>query len=246
MVNKEAKTVIYCYRKGARSRQALKDVLQDRLPMAMQTDGYNVYMYLDNELIDTEHICCLAHARAKFYKAWVANHEPDARQILDLIGELYELERHYLKLKLSPQEIKQRRNDMTTSEIVIRLRSKISAMKVGGHPPMSQLLEKVIDYFDSFWKQIMAYRNNGKYSIDNNIAERFMKPLVNERKNSYFYGSDRMANVSAVYHTLISTCKLMKVPVSEYFSKVFAKIVRGCNDYASLLPMNMELNVNKY
>jgi hypothetical protein len=31
-------------------------------------DGANpllLYMYLDNELMDIEHLCCLAHARAK-------------------------------------------------------------------------------------------------------------------------------------------------------------------------------------
>lgn len=246
LVNREQKIVIYCYRKGARSRDALKDILQDRLPMAMQTDGYNVYMYLDDELVDTEHICCMAHARAKFYKAWMTDKDPDAKYILDLIWELYELERHYAKLKLSPEEIKVRRNDEKTSEIIIRLRSKIDALKSDGHPPRGELMDKAIAYLDSFWKQIMAYRNSGRYSIDNNIAERFMKRLVNERKNSYFYGSDRMANVSAVYHTLISTCKLMKVSVSEYFSKVFAKIVRGCTDYTSMLPMNMGLSVNKY
>ncbi len=134
----------------------------------------------------------------------------------------------------------------SANEIIIKLRSKIDAMKAEGHTPMSGLLQKAVDYLDSFWKQIMAYRNNGRYSIDNNIAERFMKPLVNERKNSRNYGSDRMANISAVYHTLISTCKLMKVSVSEYFSKVSAKIVRGCTDYASMLPMNMGLSVNKY
>lgn len=246
LVNRELGIVIYVYRKGSRSRDALKDILQDRLPMAMQTDGYNVYLYLDDELIDTEHICCLAHARAKFYKAWIINHDPDAKYILDLMWELYELERHYAKLKLPPDEIKIRRNDEKTSEIIIRLRSKIDALKADGHPPRGGLMDKAIAYLDSFWKQIMAYRNNGRYSIDNNMAERFMKPLANERKNSYFYGSDRMANVSAVYHTLISTCRLMKVSVTEYFSKVFAKIVRGCTDYASLLPMNIGLSVNKY
>ncbi len=246
LVNKEAKIVIYCYRKGARSRDALTDILEDRLPMAMQTDGYNVYMYLDDKLIDTEHICCMAHARAKIFKAFVTDKEPDAKYLLDLIGELYALEEHYQKLGLTPDGIKLRRNNDETSEIIIKLRSKIDAMKADGHPPMGGLLEKAVDYLDSFWDRIMAYRNNGRYSIDNNIAERFMKPLVNERKDSCFFGSDKMANVSAVYHTLISTCKLMKVSVCEYFSKVFAKIVRGCTDYSSMLPMNMGLSVNKY
>lgn len=118
--------------------------------------------------------------------------------------------------------------------------------KAEGHPPMSELLEKAVGYLDSFWTQIMAYRNNGRYSIDNNIAGRFIKPLVNKRKNSYFYGSDKMANVSAVYHTIISTCKLMKLSVFEYFSKVFAKIVCGGTDLNNMLPMNIGLSTNKY
>ena len=36
-------------------------------------DGANTpsfYMYLDNELMDIEHLCCLAHARAKFKYAF--------------------------------------------------------------------------------------------------------------------------------------------------------------------------------
>ncbi|WP_410489669.1 IS66 family transposase [Bacteroides finegoldii] len=36
------------------------------------------------------------------------------------------------------------------------------------------------------------------YSIDNYIAERFIRPLAGERRNSLFFGSDRMARVSAV------------------------------------------------
>jgi len=246
LVNKEKKIVIYCYRKGARSRKAFKDIIGDRLPMAIQTDGYNVYMYIDDELIDCEHLCCMAHARAKFFKAWDINKEPDAKFIIDLINELYKLEDHYSKLGLSSSEIKKRRNDDETTEIVISLRSKINAMMAEAHPPRSELLDKAVSYLDSFWKQIMAYRNNGRYSIDNNVAERFIKPLANERKNSLFFGSDKMAHVSTIYHTLISTCRQLKISVPQYLGKLFAKLVRGCQDYTSLLPMNIGLSVNNY
>ena len=50
---------------------------------ALQSDGYrsslsrllpsgrkNVYMYIDNELDDVDHLCCMAHARAKFKYAY--------------------------------------------------------------------------------------------------------------------------------------------------------------------------------
>lgn len=33
----------------------------------MKETSCNVYMYIDKELVNTEHLCCIAHARAKVY-----------------------------------------------------------------------------------------------------------------------------------------------------------------------------------
>ena len=244
LVNKELNTVIYFYKKGARSRDALKSILDGRYPKALQSDGYNVYLYLDDALIDTEHLCCMAHARAKFFYAWQANKEADAEYILRIISDLYELEEHYQKLKLSPDEIKMMRNGEHATELVIRLRSKVDSMNSAEHPPRSEMLDKAVHYMDDFWNQLFACRNDGRYTIDNTIAERFMRPISGERKNSLFYGSAKMAGIASVYRTLISTCQLMKVSVTEYFQKVFRKIVAGYDDLTNLLPMNMGLSVN--
>lgn len=246
LVNKEQKIVIYFYKEGARSRNALKDILGDREPQALQSDGYNVYLYLDDELIDIEHLCCMAHARARFFYAWQTYGEADAEYILQIIRELYRLEDHYQKLGLTPDRIKMMRNGDYTSSLIIRLRSKIDSMKGTEHPPRSEMLEKAVRYMDDFWLQLFAYRKDGRYSIDNTIAERFMRPVSGERKNSLFYGSGRMAETASVYRTLISTCRLMKVSVCEYFHKVFRQLVSGCDNMANLLPMNIGLAVNKY
>ena len=48
-------------------------------------------MYLDDELIDIEHLCCLAHARAKFWYAYEQGSEL-ARFFLEKIGALYDRE----------------------------------------------------------------------------------------------------------------------------------------------------------
>ncbi len=246
LVNRERKIVIYFYKKGARSRDALKSILDGRYAKALQSDGYNVYLYLDDALVDTEHLCCMAHARAKFFQAWQANKEADAGYILRIIQDLYALEGHYQKLGLCPDEIKAVRNGDRTNELVIRLRSKIDSMKSEGHPPRSELLEKAVGYMDDFWTQLFAYRKDGRYSIDNSIAERFMRPISGERKNSLFYGSAKMAGIASVYRTLISTCQLMKVSVTQYFQKVFRMIVAGYDNLTTLLPMNMGLAVNNY
>lgn len=150
-----------------------------------QSDGYNVYMYIDKELVDTEHLCCLAHARAKFV--------------------------------LSPT-----------------------------HPLRGELIDKAVNYLQVFWKQLFAYLNDGRYDIDNSIAKRFIRPLSGERKNSPFFVGSRMANVSAVYHTLLSTCRMNGLSALEYLKKFFHEIVKGRKDYENLLPMTIGINTNKY
>ena len=47
LVNKEAKIAIYCYERGPRSRDALHRILGNAQVESLQSDGYNVYMYLD-------------------------------------------------------------------------------------------------------------------------------------------------------------------------------------------------------
>ncbi len=69
LVNKTAKTVIFVYDDGSRGRKALRDILEDREIAALQSDAYNVYMFIDKELDNVTHLCCLAHARAKFKEA---------------------------------------------------------------------------------------------------------------------------------------------------------------------------------
>jgi len=199
-------------------------------------------MYLDDHMVDIEHLCCMAHARAKFKYAFEQGGDKDAAFILELIGELYKLEREYEEGRLSPGQIRLCRNNLKTKEIIIKLRSKLDVLLSDDHPPRGELMDKAINYMNTFWTQLFAYLNDGSYSIDNSIAERFIRPLAGERKNSLFFGSDRMARVSAIYHTIISTCKMQGVSVLDYFKRFFSEIVKGRRDYEHLLPLTIGLN----
>ena len=55
--------------------------------------------------------------------------------------------------------------------------------------------------------------NDGRYDIDNSIAERFIRPLKGEHKNSLFFVGSRIANVSEVYYMLLSTCHITACPL---------------------------------
>lgn len=192
-----------------------------------------------------DNCCCLPHARAKFKYASEQGGDKDADFFLDAFGELYHLEAEYEKGKLSAGQIKACRQHFKTKEIIIKIRSKLDAMLSDIHPPRGDLMEKALNYLNTFWTQLFAYTKDGSYTIDNSIAERFIRPLSGERKNSLFFGSDKMARVSAAYHTIISTCKMQGVSALQYFKMFFREIVNGRRDYQNLLPMTIGLGNNK-
>lgn len=241
LVNRALRIAIYCYEDGSRGRDALRPIIEGKELRALQSDGYNVYMYLDKEMVDIDHICCLAHARAKFRYAHEQGGDKDAGYMLDCIAELYALERAYAESGLSADDITKARQGLKTKEILIRLRSKLDTLLDDEHPPRGDLMEKAVRYLDSFWNQIMAYTRDGRYSIDNNVAERCIRPYSGERKNSLFYGSHKMARASAIYHTVIETCRLSGLSVLEYLRRFFREIVDGNRDYASMLPQTIGL-----
>ena len=74
----------------------------------------------------------------------------------------------------------------------------------------------------------------------------FIRPLAGERKNSLFFTGSRMANVSAAYHTLLSTCRMNGLSALEYLKKFFREVVNGRRDYENLLPMTIGLSTNKH
>lgn len=88
-MNKDHYAIFFYGEEGSRSRGVLKDFLSEAKDLkSIQSDGYNAYMYLDDELIDIEHLCCLAHARAIFWYAYEQGSEL-ARFFLEKIGALY-------------------------------------------------------------------------------------------------------------------------------------------------------------
>ena len=84
------------------------------------------------------------------------------------------------------------------------------------------------------------------YDIGNSIVERFIRPLVSERKDSLFFTGSRMANVSAAYHTLLLICRMNGLSALEYLKKFFLEVVNGRRDYENLLPMTIGLSTNKH
>lgn len=248
LVNRKARIVIFFYedttddegvqKHGGRNRNVLKEFLGDAKIKSLQSDGYNVYMYLDNELMDIEHLCCLAHARAKFKYAYDQG-SLQARIFLELIAKLYGMEEAYRREKLTADEIYSRRNGKETTEIIGKLRTELYDLLANPDESRSELMSKALNYLKNFWNQIFSYRNDGEYSIDNMAAERAIRPITVQRKNSLFFGSVKGIQNSAIYNTFIETCKQVGVSFRDYFCKLLRELKKGRTDYENLLPMTI-------
>ena len=239
MVNKEAKIAVYFYDDGSRGRKVLRDFLGKNKIAALQSDGFNVYMYLDKEIVGIDHLCCLAHARAKFKYALEQGLDEDAEFFIRLIGRLYDLEEQYRLRHLTPEQILQERQGEQTTRIIKQLRQRLDKLLADSNGMRGKLMQDALDYLNRFWSQLIRYLKDGRYSIDNSLAERTLRPMTVERKNSLGFGSHAGVEVSVIYHTFIETCKMCGVSTLEYFKEFFKAIMQGRSDYENMLPMTI-------
>lgn len=89
---------------GRRNRKVQIDFIEDAKLKSLKSNCYSVYTYLDNELIDIEHLYCLVHTKTMFKDAYKQGCKL-MFFFLYMIGKLYRLKKEYKQLKLSPQEI---------------------------------------------------------------------------------------------------------------------------------------------
>ena len=87
---------------------------------------------------------------------------------------------------------------------MIAMGTRLNELLLDENAHLDDMMQKALRYLNTFWKQLFTYRKDGRYSIDNNIAERNIRPLTVERKNSLFFGNHAKAEMSALYHTFIA------------------------------------------
>ena len=85
-------------------------------------------------------------------------------------------------------------------------------------------LGKAIRYALSRLPKARPYLDHGHLELDNNPAERAMRPIALGRKNYLFMGSEGGGKAAAIAYTLIETAKLNKVDPQAWLSWVLERI----------------------
>lgn len=91
------------------------------------------------------------------------------------------------------------------------------------------------------WKKLIRYVDNGHLAIDNNRAERAIKPFVIGRKNWLFSNTARGAQASAVLYSIIETAKANGLTPFNYLMHLLDELPKQPEDLEYLMPWNVRL-----
>jgi len=204
----------------------------------LQADGYKGYGKLYSPGADGlprfKEAACWAHWRRDFHDIWTSNKSEIAREALDRIGALYDIERG---INGQPSEIRLAARQMQS-------KPKVDAFRHWAEAQLTRIpgkgdLAAAFRYGLSRWSSLCLFLEDGRVSIDNNAAERALRPIGVGRRNWLFAGADTGAETLARAMTIIETAKMNGLDPQAYLADVLDRIHdHKINRLDELLPWN--------
>lgn len=220
-------------------RKRLMAMIGDSKVKAIMTDGYVAYKHLDADDSRIGHLADLAHIRTKFIDWIEVAPDEDAAEMIWDFNELFRLERQYRRMELTYEQIQQARISPETMEVLQRIVDRLTKLEkrmtesIEGIPKVG---ERAVNYMRNLWASVLKWCRDGRYSLDNNLAERCARPVALMRKNILHFASHKGAEVYAILGSLVESCRMKGLSVLRYLEKVIQEVNDGNKDYESLLP----------
>jgi transposase len=204
----------------------------------LHADGYAGY----NDIKSVILVGCWAHARRKFVDA--LNVIPQAQRddpknlaniALKYISDLYKIEKELCGA--SYEHRKAVRNERS-KEILDEFKTWID--RESGLILPKNILGTAFTYCKNQWPKLIEFLADGRLEIDNNRAERSIKPFVIGRKNWLFSNTPRGAKTSAIIYSIIETVKENGLDPFCYLKYVFEQLQKNNSKKIidDLLPWN--------
>ena len=202
----EFKMVLYLYY-PTRSAKVVEEVL-GKYAGYLQTDGYAAY----NAAVNANRLGCWSHARRKWVECQpkgIEDKNSKTAQALELVEQIFAEDK---RLEGMPEdEVYEQRLEHIKPllERYWELLGSISA--VGGSN-----LDKAVNYSLNNRKELETFLLDGRLELTNNRAERAVKPFVMGRKNWLFSDTNKGADASMMWYSVIESAKLNNLNVYGY------------------------------
>jgi transposase len=184
----------------------------------VHADGYSGFngIFGDNK---AREMACMAHIRRKFVDVFASQGSSIAEEAIRRIADLYAVEKD--ARGKSPEEraaMRQERAGPTLDALETWLHAQLP--KISGKSPLAQAIRYALGRLP----KARPYLANGQLALDNNSAERAMKPVALGRKNYMFMGSQGGGKAAAITYTLMETAKMNGVDPQAWLTWVLAQI----------------------
>jgi transposase len=190
------------------------------------TDGYQAYTKAVKKLNEEDekitHATCWAHLRRYFEKSLPM--EPAAAQdALDIIAELYLIERNIRSKNLNADEIKKHREKYSEPKVtaffnwVYEQRQRVDLLP-------SNPLSKALYYASERISELKVFLANPNVPVDTNHVERALRVIPMGRKNYLFCWSELGAEQLGILQSLMVTCRMQGVKPYVYLVDVLQRI----------------------
>ncbi len=214
----------------------------------LQTDGYAGYNIIANR-DDVIQLGCWAHARRRFADI-IKSGASDARskvlskELVAMVAKLYKIEK---KIKEEPpdtkKEIREKESVPILEEIELWCDTHfLEAHAIGGS------IARAFTYLKNQFPKLKVYVEDGNLDIDNNMAERHVKPIALGRKNWLFATSTEGADALCNWYSIIETAKANGLDGYTYLKYLLTNLPiyqdEG-RDIDELLPWNAKKMLDK-
>ncbi len=157
---------------------------------------------------------CWGHARRKFFEAHKLNRSEIAKQALDWIGHLYEIERQVEELDDAQRlAIRQTRSKPLLKEFKTWLLARQMQLV------NADVTARAIDYTLKRWGALIVHVDDARVPVEN-----MMRPIALGRKNWLFIGSEQAGDRAATLMSLIMSAKLNGHDAWAYLKDVLIKL----------------------
>ena len=203
----------------------------------LMTDDYAGYNALGAQ-VGVERLGCWAHARRKFVEAQKVQPKGKTGRAdiaLNLINKLYGIERD---LNEVGDEHRHEGRQQNSLPVLAQLHAWLE--KTQPQVTAQNALGKAIGYLASNWIKLVRYTEAGYLPIDNNAAERAIRPFVIGRKNWLFSDTPKGALASAQLYSLVETAKANGQEPYAWLRHVLERLPHATSleDFEALLPWN--------
>jgi transposase len=191
----------------------------------LQADAYSGFDPLFSK--DTEgrqkvkEVGCWGHSRRKFVDVLTLDPNSIAQELLEMIQSLYLIERHMKQASYS-DDLKKWLRRKRAKPILKKIRRWLNIHQPRAAPKSA--LGQAIGYALNHWRALTTFLGDGRLEIDNNRAERAIKPIVIGRKNFLFMGGPNGGKAAAIMFSLMESCKQNAVDPYYYLEDVLQRL----------------------